>query len=71
MGLSEKERQQLEIEARVDAADGVTRHHKGDAVIDVVFAPLDLMLGDKNTSERAAEKQEYYEDVKSAIERRP
>lgn len=70
MALSDKERRQIDMDARLDHQDGTSRSYKGDVLTDVVFAPLDLLTGTPSTSERAAEKTEYYNDVKESLDRR-
>jgi len=70
MALSEKEKTQIETDVRQDQRDETTRSYKGDPVTDVVFAPLDLVTGDQSTTEHAAEKQSYYNDVKTSIDSR-
>jgi hypothetical protein len=70
MALSNKERESIERDARLDQKDGEDRKYKGDTLTDVVFAPLDLLTGTQSTTEHAQEKQAYYDDCKESLDKR-
>ena len=68
--LSEEQKREVERDAAVDHQDGVTRTYKGDALTDFVFGPVDMLLGDPNSGDMARARQEYYDELKAARERR-
>lgn len=70
MSLSNKEKADIERDARLDHQDGEDRHYKGDVLTDVVFALPNLLLGEQGSCDHAAEKQSYYEDCKDSLDKR-
>jgi hypothetical protein len=68
--LSDEQRQSVETDARLDAADDTTRNYKGDTLTDIVFAPVDALAGTPSTTEVANAKQEAYDEARESISRR-
>lgn len=70
MALTEKERDRIELDARLDHQDDTSRKYHGDGVVDVVFAVSDLLEGTQSTTAHAAEKNGYYNEVRESLDKR-
>jgi hypothetical protein len=68
--LSSEQREQVETDARLDAADNTSRTYKGDTLTDIVTAPIDAAAGTPSTTEVANAKQEVYDEARESISRR-
>jgi hypothetical protein len=70
MALSEKEKREVERDAQVDSQDDTRRQYKGSPAADIIFAPVDALAGTQSSSDHAHEKQEYYNELRDARDRR-
>ena len=70
MALSDREKQQIETDARQDRKDDTTRSYPKSAVTDIIFSLPDALTGSQSTYERANEKKAYYDEVRESLDRR-
>jgi hypothetical protein len=64
MRLTEQQKRDIEKQAILDREQGEFTEYEGDKLVDVVFAPIDAIAGTPSTTEMAAEKQKYYNQVR-------
>ena len=67
MSLSPQRQTEICKQACEDQQSGNFTEYKGSALVDVIFAPLDLITGTSSTREVAAEEQSYYNKARTGL----
>lgn len=67
MALSEKDRRRIELDARLDSKAGVIRKYKGEELVHLAVAPIDLLSSGQKAGDHAREKQQYYDACRKAL----